>query len=79
VVTPLRDPGATGNFEVRLRGAEPELIHSKRTMRMGKCTAPEERDAVLNAIGAFVKGAAVSAAAEPAKQPEEAVAEEGDI
>jgi hypothetical protein len=59
VVTPIRDPGATGNFEVVLVGAEMPLIHSKTTRGQGKCTTEEEVDAVLEAIDAFLtlKGA----------------------
>jgi len=54
-VQPLRDPGTTGNFEVRLLGAEEELIHSKRSRGQGKCTDPKEEQAVLAAIGAFLQ------------------------
>ncbi|KAJ1619189.1 hypothetical protein T492DRAFT_1087371 [Pavlovales sp. CCMP2436] len=74
-VTPLRDPGTTGNFEVRLRGAEPELIHSKTRHKQGKCTAPEEVDAVLDAIGAFLKASAALAKAKLEEAAEEAAGE----
>ena len=59
VVSPIRDPGTTGNFEVVLHGAAVELIHSKTKRGQGKCTTEAEVDAVLDAIDAFLsqKGA----------------------
>ena len=59
-MTPIRDPGATGNFEVKIHGAAVELIHSKTTRGQGKCTTEAEVDAVLDAIDAYLtqKGAA---------------------
>mgnify|MGYP003684397193 CR=1 FL=1 len=63
VVKPLRDPGTTGNFEVRLIGAEPELIHSKRTRQQGRCTTAEEKASVLNAIAAYLEAASGDGAA----------------
>jgi len=53
-VSPLRNPGKTGNFEVRLKGASPELIHSKTTRNQGRCQTEEEVDAVLDQIGAYL-------------------------
>jgi len=46
----MRDPGKTGNFEVRIVGAKEELIHSKTTKGQGKCETEAELDAVLDKI-----------------------------
>jgi len=55
-VLPKRDPGKTGNFEVVLKGAKEELIHSKKQKGQGKCETEEEVDAVLDAIETFLDG-----------------------
>jgi hypothetical protein len=49
-----RNPGKTGNFEVTLKGASPELIHSKTKRGQGRCETEAEVDAVLDQIEAFV-------------------------
>jgi hypothetical protein len=50
-VVPKRNPGSTGNFEVRLMGeTPPRLIHSKATRGQGRCESEEEVDDVLDAI-----------------------------
>jgi len=54
-VTPIRDPGKTGNFEVRIIGAPEELIHSKKIRNQGKCESEAEIDAVLDAIETFLE------------------------
>ena len=50
-VTSVRDPGATGNFEVTLNGV---LVHSKTTMGHGKCTSEAETSRVITAVGVRV-------------------------
>ena len=54
-MTPQRNPGRTGNFEVRLKGTDPELIHSKATRKQGRCETESEVDAVLDTIRDFLE------------------------
>lgn len=45
-----KDPGVTGNFEIRVNGA---LVHSKKTMGHGFLhDNPQQKAAVFQAIGA---------------------------
>lgn len=47
MVTQIKDPGVTGNFEVTVGG---ELVHSKMTKGHGKCTDATETQKVIDAI-----------------------------
>jgi hypothetical protein len=47
-ITPLRDPGATGSFEVTVLESG-DLLHSKKN-GAGKCESPEERDTLFDKI-----------------------------
>jgi hypothetical protein len=53
-VTPIRDPGTTGNFEVSIGrdSNSMKLIHSKANGKgkVGKCDSSAELDGVVNAI-----------------------------
>lgn len=42
--------------EVRLKGGAPELLHSKSSRGQGRCESQEEVDAVLEQIGAHLRG-----------------------
>ena len=46
-VTPIADPGATGNFEVKINDT---LVHSKTTMGQGLCETAEETQLVIDAV-----------------------------
>ncbi|KAJ1628429.1 seleno protein, partial [Pavlovales sp. CCMP2436] len=51
-VVGVRNPGSTGNFEVRLKreNVATLLLHSKVTRGQGRCETEDEVDDVLDAI-----------------------------
>jgi hypothetical protein len=53
VVVGKRDPGATGNFEVRILN-NGSLIHSKKTQGKGRCEKKEEVQDVFAKIREFM-------------------------
>ena len=50
----IRDDHITGNFEVTLLETG-ELIHSKKNGTGGRCTTPEEREALFAKIRAYLE------------------------
>eukprot|EP01031_Cornospumella_fuschlensis_P033717 gene33717-40792_t len=53
-VIPQKDPGTTGNFEVRI-AATNQLIHSKKTLGHGKAESKAEVDAIVQHIEEYLK------------------------
>lgn len=49
----MKDPGTTGNFEVRI-GGDRQLIHSKRTAGQGRAESPQERAMIVELIQEFL-------------------------
>ncbi|KAJ1452475.1 hypothetical protein M885DRAFT_444867, partial [Pelagophyceae sp. CCMP2097] len=46
-VTEIRDPGATGNFEVIVNG---KLVHSKKTLGHDRCESSTTTQKVIDAV-----------------------------
>lgn len=49
----IKDPGMTGNFEVRI-GDDKQLIHSKRTAGQGRAESPQERAMLVEFIEEYL-------------------------
>ena len=52
-ISPLKDPGTTGNFEITLMETG-ELIHSKSKRGQGKCESNSERAALCEKIRTYL-------------------------
>ena len=53
---PVKDIGATGNFEVTILNEEMrKLVHSKSTMGQGRCESDDERERLASILKVFIE------------------------